>query len=212
MKKSYLLIFLLSFILKPAFSQVYEPGNMVVDAYYGWPNLFTAVVKSSYEANKQFIEEDIKIGSIGPLGGKFEYLISERIGIGLNVNYANTSVKAKIVRSELNSGTGTYEDVQYNYKASLPRLRIMPMINIHIGSSDKVDPYVAFGGGYSSFNIKETTNDPNYKNGSVNLKVTPVALRAEFGVRYFFTDHFGISGQFGLGGGPLLAAGLAAKF
>lgn len=183
----------------PSFSQVYEPGNVVIDAYYGWPNLFTAVVRTAYEDDPTLKSNGVSIGSIGPIGGKVEYVITEHFGIGVNVNYANTSVKGTT-----NNG--------YDFKASVPRLRILPTVNIHIGSSDNIDPYVALGVGYSSMNIKEETSDPNYKTGSVSIKATPVAFRAEFGIRYFFIPNLGVTGQIGFGGGPLLAAGLAAKF
>jgi outer membrane protein W len=192
-------LFSLSLFSTRSYSQVYEPGNVVIDAYYGWPNLFTAVVKSAYESDPSFDQTDIKIGSIGPLGGKFEYVITPHFGVGLNVNYANTSVK------------GTTSD-GYAYKASVPRLRVLPTVSIHIGSSTNIDPYVALGVGYSSMKIKETTDDPNYQEGDLDLKATPVAFRAEFGIRYFFIPNLGVTGQIGFGGGPLLAAGLAAKF
>lgn len=199
------------FCAAPLKAQVYEPGNILIEGYYGWPNLFTAVVRSAYEDDVTY-DYDVTIGSIGPLGGRAEYLITQRVGLGVNVNYANTSVKGKYDKEVYNSGTGNYDIYTYDYKGSVPRLRILPTISIHMGSSSDFDPYFAFGVGYSSMKIKEETNDPDYVSGSLDLKATPVAFRLELGMRYWVTDHIGLAGQFGLGGGPLLAAGLAAKF
>src|SRR5687768_3458520 len=116
-------------------AQVYEKGNVIIDAYYGFPNLLTSLVKTSYQNSTQFGSTNpVKISSIGPIGGKIEYVLSNRIGLGINVNYANTSVKGDYDVME-NGKT-----VTYTYKASVPRLRIMPTLSVHLGNSDKLDP------------------------------------------------------------------------
>lgn len=174
----------------------------MIDAYYGGPNLFTSWVKAVYQTADNFGATNLpKISSIGPVGGKLEFLLSQRIGLGVNVNYANTSV----------SGSYVSNGTTYDYKASIPRLRIMPTLSIHMGKSDKLDPYFAFGVGYGSFAFKEKNSDPNYTGVSFSSP-SNFAARAEFGLRYFITDHIGINGQFGIGGGPLVAGGLSFKF
>lgn len=189
-----------------SYSQVYEPGNIVIDAYYGWPNLYTTVVRAAYESAQY---SGIKIGSLGPLGGRVEYLLSENIGIGVHANYSTTSVEGLVTGYDPNTGVSR----DYDYKAAVNRIRVMPMFNFHFGSSDKLDPYLAFGAGYSSFKIKVTTDDPSYDESTIDLKnPIPVAVRAEFGVRYFFSDNFGAHGFFGISGGALIGAGLSAKF
>ncbi len=89
-------------------AQIIEKGNVLIDAYYGWPNLWSNTAKATLtDANSQ----DISVGSLGPLGGRLEYLVSDKVGMGVEVNYTNTTVK-------WNSNTidGNGNNVIYNYK------------------------------------------------------------------------------------------------
>lgn len=199
----YSLIFICSlFVSQLAKAQVYEKGNVIVDAYYGGPNLYTGVVKTFYKADQALGNfANLKYNSIGPVGLKFEYLVGAKIGLGIHANYALTAVEGQSV----DGGT------TYTYEASYSRLRVMPTLNIHMGNSKRFDPYFSFGVGYASRKFKETTDNPNIPELSIK-NASPVAFRAEFGMRYFFTDHIGLNFLVGVGGGPLVGGGLSFKF
>ena len=124
-----------------------------------------------------------------------------KIGLGIHANYALTAVEGQSV----DGGT------TYTYEASYSRLRVMPTLNIHMGNSKRFDPYFSFGVGYASRKFKETTDNPNIPELSIK-NASPVAFRAEFGMRYFFTDHIGLNVLVGVGGGPLVGGGLSFKF
>lgn len=207
LKRTFLFLFTVILILPfTSKAQVYEKGDILVDAYYGVPNLMTGIVKTGFNKLKEI--KEVEIGSSGPFGIKGEYLISERIGVGLNFNYATTTVSAVFDRG---ADTAT---VFYTYKASIPRFRIMPTVNFHLGNSTSFDPYFSIGFGYRSTRFIGTTDDPILKDQDIPIPLSlhPFAFRAEFGCRYFFTQYLGAHAQIGISGGPLLAAGLSAKF
>lgn len=180
-------------------SQCIEKGNVIVDASYGFPNLFSAVLKSSYK-NSGVVQTDFKIGTMGPIGIQGEYLLSDKIGLGLCITYANSSVKY----NELVNTT------TYNYKISVPRVRVLPTFNFHFATSENLDPYFIIGIGYSSWKLKYESNDPNFTGGSLSSSV-PVAWRSAVGLRYFFTDNIGAHLEFGIGG-ALVLGGVSFKF
>lgn len=189
---------------KQAKSQAVDAGNILIDAYYGFPNLFTSALKTTY-ANSGSVE-DVNIGGIGPVGGRFEYMVSEKIGIGLEINYTDSYVEYTDL------GTDTLGNpYRYEYKVSVPRLRIMPRFNFHFGSSDVFDGYFAVAAGYNNTQYKFESNDPDFGDESITGLV-PVAFRLAVGGRYFFTDAVGIHMELGLGGGALINGGLSFKF
>jgi len=150
---------------------------------------------------------DVKVGSIGPLGGKLEYMVSDKVGAGIEINYANTSVKWTE-----NTTDGNGNNVSYQYDFSIPRMRLMFCFNLHFGSSENFDGFWRIGAGYSSLSWKYTTNDPNYNDEQINFNLFPIAFRTAIGGRYFFSENFGLNAELGLGGGPLVAFGISTKF
>lgn len=135
--KRLLLIFSFAFFSAFGFSQAVEQGNVLIDGYYGFPNLWTSVLKTAYASSST--ATGITIGTFGPVGGRFEYLLSDKVGLGLDVHTATSSV--------------TWTDGIYSYKVSANRLRFCPRINVHFGSSDNLDLYGAFGVGYKNTNL-----------------------------------------------------------
>jgi outer membrane protein W len=179
-------------------AQCIEQGNVIVDASYGFPNLYTSILKAAYE-NSGTTQSGFKIGTMGPIGLQGEYLLSDKIGIGLCFTYANSSVEW--------TETAT---TTYNYKVSVPRIRVLPTFNFHFATSDALDPYFILGVGYSSWSLKYESNDPTFTGGSISSSV-PVAWRSAIGLRYFFTDNIGARLEFGIGG-ALVLGGVSFKF
>ena len=204
MKKTMTLsFFAIAFCIANLFStaakaQAVEEGNIIIDAYYGFPNLWSSLLKTAYaEATEEY-----KVKSMGPIGGRVEYLLSDKIGLGIDIHTANSSVEWT---DNISSPT--------TYKVSYSRLRICPRINIHFSNNDKLDFYSAFGIGYrtSRFKFTSTPVDPDFENSTVDFNTIPVTWRAALGLRYFFTKNLGASLEMGLGG-VLATAGISAKF
>ena len=73
-------------------AQTLKEGNIMIEGYIGFPNLYTTVLKSTYTDAVTGIEENIEVGGVGPLGLRGEYIISEKFGIGIDVNYSNSYI------------------------------------------------------------------------------------------------------------------------
>lgn len=182
-------------------AQVVEEGTMIFDVYYGFPNLYTSILKAEYVNDNPGEEyQNVKVGGIGPMGLRFEYLITEKIGLGVDMNYTNTTV----------DWNETIDGNTYDYNVKVPRIRVMGKFNFHFAKSDKFDAYTAFGAGYGSFKLVTETNDPNYIFTNLENPI-PVSIRFALGARYFFNDNLGINLEFGLLGGALINAGLSFK-
>jgi hypothetical protein len=69
-------------------AQVVEEGTAIFDVYYGFPNLYTTVLKAAYND-----EPNVSISGSGPIGVKGEYMLTDKIGFGLEMNYTNTIAK-----------------------------------------------------------------------------------------------------------------------
>ncbi len=185
-------------------AQIVEKGNKLIDVYYGWPNLWSNTAKNTL-TNQNSV--DIKVGSIGPIGGRIEFLASDKVGLGIEFNYASTSVKWSDHTVDANSN-----NVIYNYEVTIPRFRALFCFNFHFGSSENFDAYGKLGAGYASLSWTYKTNDPNYGDDRINFNLIPFAIRAGIGARYFIAENFHLNAELGIGGGPLMAFGIGTKF
>lgn len=191
-------------------AQCIKQGDILVDAYYGWPNLFKIALQADANAIQNAnAQNGIPVGGlsvygIGPMGAKAEYMLTEKFGMGLDFNYSNVGIKFS---TDVNSnGSGAL----YNYNLSSPAIRAMLGFNFHFVNTNKLDVYAAVKAGYYNRSFGMITNDPTYV---LNLSLSdPIAFRLEIGMRYFFTENIGINANFGFPGGPLLAAGISFKF
>lgn len=182
---------------RQANAQALEQGNSSLDIYYGSPSLLKTVIKSVTD------NSSAKLSALGPVGAKFEYMVSDKVGVGLEYNYTSYDVTWNQVDSA--------SQVNYHYEFKYAVNRIMPRFNIHFGSSENFDGYFGVAAGYRFGSVTYNSNDPNY-NGSWKSNPIPFAMRVAVGGRYYFTDNFGLHLEFGLGGGSLLQGGLSFKF
>jgi opacity protein-like surface antigen len=176
-------------------------GKMVIDAYYGYPYVVGAALKSASTGT------DVSVSNTNHIGAKFEYMVSDKIGLGVDYTYARVTIKEKDIQSTAANGqTVTYYGV---YSASLTKQRILVRMNVHFATSPKIDPYVAFGVGYKMTTYKD--NYPSTYDNGYNLNLLPVAYRIGIGMRFFFVENVGINIEAGLGG-PAMQGGVSFKF
>ncbi len=199
-----ILVFLaLTMISNKTHAQCVSKGTVEIDAYYGFPNILSLIVRNAYQNSQQ---QDISVSGIGPVGIRGEYFITDHIAFGLDGNYSETNIYWK--EPAYNNSASVY----YSYRLSVPRLRILGKFNIHFGANDHFDWYAGAGIGYNNTRFNLTTNDPDYSNQDINVAFTlPVSARIDFGGKYFFTDNIGVGFEVGLGG-PLASVGITAKF
>lgn len=185
-------------------AQVFEKGDMVIDAYYGFPNLYTSVFRAAHVT--EGTSSNVEIGGLGPLGGRFEYMVSKRIGLGLDIGFNNT--KVSFTQSEYN---GQSQLVNYDYNFSTQKLGVMATFNIHfLKNSEKFDFYGVLGIGYGNRSFKFSSTNPNYISETVSTPL-PIAARLGVGFRYMFSDQLGANCAIGAGQGGILNLGLSYK-
>lgn len=161
--------------------------------------MFTAIVKSAANTSG----EDVDVSSYGPVGVRFEYLLSDKFGMGLDFHLTHTGLNYSEIDS---TGTGNL----YNYEVKSTRFVGLLTFNYHFYQTDKLDLYGMAGAGYRNRNFISTSNDPNYVDDITFKTLIPVGARIAFGMRYFFTDNIGANAAIGIGG-PLISFGISGR-
>jgi len=202
MKKLILPLLALTIMLAPTKTnaQALQQGNVIIDAYYGFPNLYSAVFKALYESSNS---TGLTLGSQGPLGIRAEYLITDKVGFGIDLGMNSSSISY----SEADINT----NINYDYKFTTRKIGAIFTFNYHFVENDILDAYFVVGGGYGNRNFKFTSTDPNYIEESVE-SVIPISYKIGVGMRFFFTENIGANLALGLGQGGLVNAGISAKF
>ena len=201
MKKLILPLLALTMMLAPTKTnaQALEQGNVIIDAYYGFPNLYSAIFKAAYESSNS---TGLTLGSQGPLGIRAEYLITDKVGFGIDLGMNSSSISYS--EADINNNI-------YDYKFTTRKIGAIFTFNYHFVENDKLDAYFVVGGGYGNRTFKFTSTDPNYIEESVESLI-PISYKIGVGMRYFFTENIGANLALGLGQGGLVNAGISAKF
>ncbi len=180
-------------------AQAFEKGKSYASIGYGFQLL---PVKSLFKVYQD--ELGFKVKGMGPFAMKYEYAITDKVGIGLNIGFTNASIAWS--DSSLNL-SGNIENFNYSYKYS--KLTITPRFNYHLGDNEKIDPYIGLGIGFKKASYKFTTSDPFF-NG-ISFSGLPVSFEATFGIRGWFTDQIGAFAEIGAGHG-FFQLGAVGKF
>jgi len=197
-------------------AQAFEEGKSYVSASYGvgsFFGLFFNGVKNSIQ-NSGTDVTGIKVRTLGPICGKYEYGVSEHIGLGVGINYLTNSISYNDTQSD-----GQYTTTEH-YKLSRNTISFLARMNIHFGDHDKLDPYWGFGIGYRYVKWDQeysyTTNDPNGTTTTTpdelpSFNVFPFGFETTFGMRYMFTPSVGAFAEVGFAK-SFAQFGLTAKF
>jgi hypothetical protein len=204
MKKKHLLIFTAflatTFISKSSFAgdDAFEQGKIIISAGYGFPNLGKSIFKV-YQSYGGY-----STSGFGPAHIKAEYALSDKIGLGLSVNYVSYKVEFNGTYIDNNFNTVTYKE---GFKGS--SLSALLRMNIHFATTEKLDPYWGFGAGYRS---NSYTFYSDYAGaGSLTLSGgIPFGFETTIGMRYFFTPNIGIYTEMGIAK-SLVQLGLTIK-
>ena len=186
-------------------------GKFIIDAYYGFPYVAGSYVKSVFTSNNGTNNNNSveSVTNWNHIGGKFEYMVTDGIGIGLEYSYAAVDVKYTEDKFANQSTIQTY-----HYTATLYKQRILARVNFHFGTSKKIDPYATVGVGYKVSLLKSNNPDDqksiaDFNNNFSNL--VPISYRLGIGMRYFFSENIGISAEVGIGG-AIVQGGICGKF
>lgn len=194
-----LFIFLSSFFNSKG--QAFEQGKSYVSLGAGY-----SIVKPGFILNK-FLKHVpfYNNKTTGPFTLKYEYGISERIGVGFSVGYSNSDVSW-----EIDSTVGGKKINNY-YKYKVEKITAKARFNYHfLVNNDKIDPYIGAGIGYRRINREHKSSDTTF-DGFNTKTLIPIAFEASFGTRYLFSKHFGAFAEIGIGHG-FIQGGLIGKF
>jgi outer membrane protein len=146
-----------------------------------------------------------KFSALGPIGLTYEYGVSEKIGIGVQVAYSTL----KNVTTE-KDGNGPGKD--YIETQKLDQLSVILRGNYHFGSSAKFDPYAGLGLGYGNFKYSITDNDPT--SGALGTLAVPTAfgITGQLGAKYYFSSNVGAYAEVGYLAGSFAQVGVSFKF
>lgn len=186
-------------------------GDFIIDAFYGYPYVLGNAIKEAFKPSNNAVNNTnvISITNLNHIGAKFEYMVTEDIGLGLEYTFAG------VYMNYYNENTTTNGlIVKGFYDASLTKQRILGRVNFHYATTAHFDPYACIGAGYKNSVLK--TNNP-FDNELVDtfnagiLNAFPVSFRLGLGLRYFFNDNIGLNIEAGIGG-PSVQGGLTVKF
>ena len=190
-------------------------GTIVVEPMIGFPNAgVTYLVYSNiFDNNESF---DIT-GSPVQIGGRFEYIATDNIGLGFEANYEKCGYNMTIPNAIYNPITGACTDSSVVW--SQTKLRLMGRVMFHFGNFDRVDLYTGTGIGYT----QERQENPDSELDPMNTRfvclpklidnvTSPLSARIYFGSRFLFSDNIGMTTEVGLGGGSIFQVGVIARF
>ena len=196
-------------------------GNISIDPYIGVPNWANSLIYNQYDGNQANIQDYQVVGSMLSYGGRIEYMASDKVGIGADVNYEVSGYSYKfddyvfdIDGNYVTDANGDYLITQYQTQYTAKKLRAMFRLNYHFVQEEKLDMYAGFAGGYKSVNRASETNPTtsSYTDANLDGALVPVTLRIAIGAKMYFTQNIGAHVELGAFGGGLLQAGLSFKF
>lgn len=191
-----IIILLTTFIGSDLKAQCVEQGNSIFSLGYGFPNLGKSIYKALNTNN------DFKVKGIGPLHLKYEYMLSDNIGIGASINFVNFGA----TYTETTSGDSM--DINENwihwtqttkYTLATKNYSALFRFNYHFVSTDNLDVYFGIGAGLRGGKTTYTSvpKDPDF---TFDTKIAiPVGMETSLGMRYFFTENIGVYTEIGLG-------------
>jgi len=190
-------------------AQAVEEGNIVIDAYYGFPNVYKTVFKSAYEASD--IDGNLTVSGMGPLGLRGEYLFTDKIGVGLDLGFNNMKITDPYTVTTYDAN---FNPIVQTYEAtySTKKIGVLATFNYHFLDNDNFDLYGVFGMGYGNRTFSATSTEPGFISSVTVKSPIPIASKIALGMRYFFTDNIGANLSLGFGQGGIVNAGISARF
>ncbi len=194
-------------------------GHFVIEGYYGFPNfglinaqLIRLAVKPIIEENVPNLSESVGVtlSGFGPAGGRMEYMVRNRIGLGVDFIYNSTSANFAI--DSFNIDSTYFGQVGVGYK--MTRIRVHFRFNYHFCNTKRWDIYCGAGVGYNTRSHRFSASlsllqDWNFaKAFSFSY---PYSARTSIGFRFYPVRMIGIGMELGLGG-PLVSGSISTRF
>ncbi|WP_417265195.1 hypothetical protein [Brumimicrobium sp.] len=195
-------------------AQSITPNTFILQPYIGAPNMKKWIYDTEYQ-------EGNKSSGFGHVGLSGELTVSERFGIGFDAIYSPFSRESVETISEYDPDTDTYTTHNEVRAFDEDKLRLIAKVYIHFNvENPKWDIYISGGVGANIIFAKAYIDgvETDYQSAFVNNTSVPFynppfpfSGRFCFGTRYFFSDHFGVNFEAGVGGPPF-SFGLNVRF
>jgi len=186
---------------KNSSAQAFEEEKSVASLGYGF-GTFIGAIANTFEQ-----EEGYSFSTFGPMYAKYEYGISDNMGVGLNLAYVQYTFQFRYV--------GDYDSfgnpIKYTEEDKFSSFSGLLRINWHFGDNDKLDPYYGIGVGYRTGTWTTTSNDPDGTFSESYETLFPFGFETTFGVRFLFSDNFGAYLEAGAAK-SVIQVGLCGKF
>ena len=181
-------------------------GSIIVDGYYGYGSFYNAVFKALVSSDAL----NSKFTGVGPLGVRGEYMISDKIGFGLDIAYNSSAITYTETNSYFDNNFNLVEET-YDATLKTAKFGIMPTFNFHFVNNDSFDAYFMVGIGYGNRTFTAESDYAGYVSPEYSAPIS-IASRLGVGMRYYFTQNIGLNFGMGLGQGGLLNGGISARF
>ncbi len=181
-------------------AQALKEGTHTISAGYGGVTLMSAINRS-FESYT-----DVNYSSLGPVYFKYEYGISDNIGLGLSFAYADNEWAYIYQSTDMNGNPATYTETTTRNTYS-----VLARFNFHMGDSEKFDPYIGFGVGYRDANWDISSNSPSGNSGVSFKSFMPFGFELTAGARYFFIPNLGVYAEVGAAK-SIFQGGITARF
>lgn len=196
----------LSVIPTKSNGQAFEEGKHYVSLGYGYQAVGVRTIFKTFDSYAGF-----SVKGFGPVLAKYEYGVSDNVGIGVSLGYNTTDISWNREGEELNNETGEYEKRTYKTGYKHSKLTAVARVNFHLAKHETIDPYIGLGFGFKSNQFNLSTNDPEFSETSLDFRGIPIAMSASFGCRFYFTENIGAFIELGMGHG-FAQGGLQMKF
>ena len=188
-----------------------KKGNKIIDAFYGVTfNNYGAGILNNYWPTHNNITNKYCIG------GAFEYLVNDKIGIGAEITYRELSGSSDDYRNDSSSyyNPAIYNPEIFKMDIKYEKLRTFAKINVHFYKTNKVDFYSNFGLGLV-FERIEINQEPPSINYPIFQKYnndnrTTFGIKTGLGLRVYLSDVFGLHAELSIGG-PIARIGICYK-
>ncbi len=205
MKKKILLLGIILASSVSLFAQTeVAKGDIIIDPYVGV--MQSNMLRSEPNDVNEISNWKLNGGQLA-YGGRFEYMLADKFGLGIDFNYVKSGSKYDYIGTD---GQGNPAAYTWDYTAK--KIRAMVRMNYHFVQNETVDAYMGGGLGYKHTTRAWTISDPNDQSGLEQEKaLIPMAFRLAVGTRFYFTQNIGAMIELGLGGGTPLQFGLSVK-
>ena len=197
-------------------------NDVIFEAYYGYaiPGVVLAEINNLSNAgwsNSAGAPYTSKTSVLGPIGLRVQYMATDNIGIGLDVNYEQKTGSWESLNIQYDENGNIVYDDNYNLVLAntagdfeVWKLKVMARLSWEIINTERFTLNWANSIGFKAGG--RTLNDPA---DDLLLAgegdVFPIAIRSAFGARFFFTEHIALNTEAGLFGGGLIVAGLSYR-